>query len=512
MYRFRGFLAARQRRATFATVGALVLVAMATPAFEAVPAQAGGLPWPSPLHLSQPPHPAPPGQQAPPRRQGSLTEFDVPGANMGYSTAQYTVCNSAFLGAIGCGTTALANNDLGDVVGTYTDDGIAQHGFLRYPNGSITSFDAPGAGSGPGQGTVAFAINNAGVVAGASQDANGVYHGFLRYPDGVFVTIDEPGAGTGAQQGTLAFDVNPSGTTAGTYVDSGDENHGFVRTAAGTFASFDPPGSVYTYPCEETCLSPDGSVTGFFADAKGTGHGFVRTRGGAITTIDGPNRVGHRRGKYQPGGRGRGVLRRPKLRGPRPGVVPGRFVGHLRGPGGEHDRPRGTRHGGVQYQRRRGHHRVLRGRGGHLARLRARRSRELCQLQCPGRGYRPIFVAAGHVLGHTPFYEQCLGAGDGLVHRRQRCVPRLRVAAMMRLVRWMSRHRVYAVIAISAVTMAGALDLMSLPALGQTAIVCRRRALHRHLSFSWPTMRAGTSVPTHCPTTATCVLRAPSPG
>ena len=85
---------------------------------------------------------------------------------MGYSTAQYTVCNSAFLGAIGCGTTALANNDLGDVVGTYTDAGIAQHGFLRYPNGSITSFDAPGAGSGPGQGTVAFAINNAGVVAG----------------------------------------------------------------------------------------------------------------------------------------------------------------------------------------------------------------------------------------------------------------------------------------------------------------------------------------------------------
>ena len=70
MYRFRGFLAARQRRATFATVGALVLVAMATPAFEAVPAQAGGLPWPSPLHLSQPPHPAPPGQQAPARAAG----------------------------------------------------------------------------------------------------------------------------------------------------------------------------------------------------------------------------------------------------------------------------------------------------------------------------------------------------------------------------------------------------------------------------------------------------------
>ena len=89
--------------------------------------------------------------------------------------------------AIGCGTTPLANNDLGDVVGTYTDAGMLQHGFLRDPNGYITSFDAPGAGIGPGQGTVAYAINDAGVIAGAFQDANSVYHGFLRYPDGFFV-------------------------------------------------------------------------------------------------------------------------------------------------------------------------------------------------------------------------------------------------------------------------------------------------------------------------------------
>ena len=42
---------------------------------------------------------------------------------------------------------------------------------------------------------------------------------------------------------------------------------------------------------------------------------------------------------------------------------------------------------------------------------------------------------------------------------------------MMPLVRWMSQHRVGAGIAISGVIMAGALDLTSLPALGQTAIV-----------------------------------------
>jgi hypothetical protein len=68
------------RRAALGGAAAVVLVAMATPAFDAMPAQAGGLRWPSPMHLSQPSHQAPPGPQPPGRRQGSLTEFDAPGA------------------------------------------------------------------------------------------------------------------------------------------------------------------------------------------------------------------------------------------------------------------------------------------------------------------------------------------------------------------------------------------------------------------------------------------------
>ena len=145
--------AAPVRRAA-RTLAAVVLVAVATPAFEAVPAQASGLPWPFPSHLSQPPHQAPPGRQPPTVRQGSLTEFDPPGANMVYSSAQYTACNTAFLGAIGCGTTALANNNLGDVVGTYTDaaDCPARlparperlHHFFRRPRGGLRA--------GPGHG------------------------------------------------------------------------------------------------------------------------------------------------------------------------------------------------------------------------------------------------------------------------------------------------------------------------------------------------------------------------
>ena len=96
--------------------------------------------------------------------QPLLTEFDAPGASSEFSP----VCDAAFNGPgiIGCGTTPLANNDLGEVVGTYTDSGLVQHAFMRAPNGDITSFDAPGAGGGQGQGTVAFTINDAGVIAG----------------------------------------------------------------------------------------------------------------------------------------------------------------------------------------------------------------------------------------------------------------------------------------------------------------------------------------------------------
>ena len=41
------------------------------------------------------------------------------------------------------------------------------HGFLRTPEGSITTFDAPGAGTGPFQGTIAFGMNSAGADHGS---------------------------------------------------------------------------------------------------------------------------------------------------------------------------------------------------------------------------------------------------------------------------------------------------------------------------------------------------------
>jgi hypothetical protein len=216
----------------------------------------------------------------PATQKARLVEFSAPGA----ATVSSGAC------APSCGTVAYANNDFGVIVGFYTDANIVPHGFLRAPSGHITSFDAPGAGLGSGlnQGTVAYAINDLGVIAGQFQDSNYLYHGFVRYPNDSFTTFDEPDAGTGANQGTFAFDINLLGTTAGIYIDGSGVDHGFVRSPSNEFTSFDPTGSVFTFVCEETCLTLDGTVAGFYSDSSGNIHGFMRQADRTITSFDAP--------------------------------------------------------------------------------------------------------------------------------------------------------------------------------------------------------------------------------
>src|SRR4029450_12575846 len=72
---------------------------------------------------------------------------------------------------------------------------------------TITTFDAPGAGTGPLQGTYATNIDPSGTIMGFSRDANDVRHGFVRSQDGSFTIFDAPGAGTGAGQGTAASPI-----------------------------------------------------------------------------------------------------------------------------------------------------------------------------------------------------------------------------------------------------------------------------------------------------------------
>src|SRR5215216_28189 len=91
---------------------------------------------------------------------------------------------------------------------------------------TITTFDAPGAGTGALQGTYATNINPSGTIIGFSRDATDVRHGFVRSKDGSFTIFDAPGAGTGPGQGTRAYCINPGGTITGFFNDAVNVFHG----------------------------------------------------------------------------------------------------------------------------------------------------------------------------------------------------------------------------------------------------------------------------------------------
>jgi hypothetical protein len=196
---------------------------------------------------------------------GTVTEFDVPAAATGPGLGTMTFW-------------AQCVNPAGAMTGGYYDQNGAIHGYVRNPDGTIATFDAPGAGTGSGLGTFAVGINPAGTIAGLSQDNNGVYHGLLRTADGKITLFDIKGAGTGAGQGTQGEGINPSGVVVGYYTDANNLSHGFVRAADGTYTFFDAPGAGTgsgqgTFPMTN---NPAGSIVGYYVDNNGAYHGFVR--------------------------------------------------------------------------------------------------------------------------------------------------------------------------------------------------------------------------------------------
>jgi hypothetical protein len=147
---------------------------------------------------------------------GRITTFDAPGAGT----------------AAGEGTFPTSINDNGTIAGFLQDNNELTHGFVLYPDGKFRTFDVPGGGTvvGSWQGTYPIWINSAGAIAGYIIDSNGVSHGFLRTPDGRITTIDVPGAGTAAGQGTTAYSINDLGAITGFYSDASGITHGFLRT------------------------------------------------------------------------------------------------------------------------------------------------------------------------------------------------------------------------------------------------------------------------------------------
>jgi hypothetical protein len=202
---------------------------------------------------------------------GTITKFDVANAS---------------------GTLALSINTDGAIAGYYGDNGSPHpvyHGFVRAADGTITTFDAPGAGTSENnvyvQGTFALSINDDGVITGYYVDASDGYHGFVRYADGTITTLNAPGAGTGTssltgyQLGTKALSINDDGVITGYYLDANEVYHGFMVSASGTITTFNAPGAptteaTGTFP---TSINDNGVIVGYYGTAGGVVHGFQLT-------------------------------------------------------------------------------------------------------------------------------------------------------------------------------------------------------------------------------------------
>src|SRR5258708_34849314 len=136
---------------------------------------------------------------------------------------------------------------------------------------SITTFDAPGAGTGPGQGTVTGQkLQSLGTITGYYVDAGGVAHGYVRIGT-TFTSFDAPGAGG---FGTLAFGINQNGAVTGYYQDAAGSGHSYLRSSGGTFTRFDVLDALKNFALS---LNPPGATSGVYRDTHHLAHRLVPT-------------------------------------------------------------------------------------------------------------------------------------------------------------------------------------------------------------------------------------------
>ena len=102
---------------------------------------------------------------------------------------------------------------------------------MRSPDGTITTFNVPGAGTGAAKAPMLGASTQRGWSC-AYLDPTNVYHGYLRSPDGTITTFDILGAGR-ARTRYQSESVNYQGTIAGNYFDANGVSHGFMRAKRG---------------------------------------------------------------------------------------------------------------------------------------------------------------------------------------------------------------------------------------------------------------------------------------
>jgi hypothetical protein len=99
--------------------------------------------------------------------------------------------------------------------------------FVRAPDGTFTTFAAA---TYPPCCIYSFpsGVTPEGAITGSFNDGFGINHGFLRARDGTVTTFDVPGAGTENRQGTAPLGITPAGLIMGRYIDANFGYHGFL--------------------------------------------------------------------------------------------------------------------------------------------------------------------------------------------------------------------------------------------------------------------------------------------
>jgi hypothetical protein len=185
----------------------------------------------------------------------SFTSFDIPGAT------------SYFVAGI---------NDEGLVTGSWTAADGSVVGFIRFPDGRITTpILHPDDNT---RTTVLRAVNDEGVIAGF-YGAN-VSNGFL-LTEGKFQTVDFPGAVATALRG-----INNLGAVSGTYsiVDLNADEFGFIIPRRGPAISFklpDPSGTGIVVGG----INDLRQLVGYYTDATPALVGFLRQPTGQFVSI-----------------------------------------------------------------------------------------------------------------------------------------------------------------------------------------------------------------------------------
>ena len=167
-----------------------------------------------------------------------IISFDAPGAGATAGSFEGTACYS---------DCSVLINNFGAIAGTYEDTNNVFHGFVRSPEGKYTAFEAPGADTTAGDfnGTFVNGINDAGAITGFYVDASGGSHGFLRSPEGAITTFDVTGSIIGS---TTPNALNLEGAIVGFFANQNGVFRPFLRHPNGTFTTWSVPGECDTSP------------------------------------------------------------------------------------------------------------------------------------------------------------------------------------------------------------------------------------------------------------------------